>query len=171
MQNLKKILKYGKYKKENLNSGEISFKNLAAIPDSEEKKLTIDLPFSLLPIFYYKGVNAFIKFLSNVIKINNFENIVFCKEKIFEALDIMKDYNYTKEEKNKPEEMVNSQITIKNIIDLKPNTLNRNNSYLKNNNFIFFWTTNIYTYATTIKLPCIHVSILDNKIDINHFIV
>ncbi len=87
------------------------------------------MPFSLLPIFYYKGVNAFIKFLSIVIKINNFENIVFCKEKIFEALDIMKNYNYTKEEKNKPEEIINSQITTKNIIDLKPNTLNRNNSY------------------------------------------
>lgn len=41
-----KILKYGKYKKEinlNLNSVEISFKNLAIIPDLEEKKLTIDL--------------------------------------------------------------------------------------------------------------------------------
>ena len=135
---------------------EISFKNLAAIPDSEEKKLTIDFPFSLLPIFYYKGVNTFIKFLSIVIKINNFENIVFCKEKIFEALDIIKDYNYTKEEKNKPEEMVNSQITIKNIIDLKPNAFNRNNSYLKNNNFIFFWTTNIYSTRNQ-KMELIYV--------------
>ena len=65
--------------------------------------------------------------------------------------------------------MINFQITTKNIIDLQPKTLNRNNSYLKNDNFIFFWATNIYTYATTINIPCIYVSILDNKIDINHF--
>lgn len=52
--------------------------------------------------------------------------------------------------------MVNSQITTKNIIDLKPNTLNRNNSYLKNNNFIFFWTTNIYSTRNQ-KMELIYV--------------
>ena len=169
-----KIFKYGKYKKDiklSLNSLEISFKNLAPTPDSKEKNLKIDLPFSLLPIFYYKGINSFIKFLSIIISINNFENIVFCKEKIFEALEDIKDYNNTNEGINEDGEKISSKNIKKNyIIDLKPNTLNTNNSYLKNNYFIFFWTTNIYTYATTIKLPSIHVSILENKININHFI-
>ena len=81
-----KNFKYGKNKKEInlvLESIEISFKEMTESPNIQNNNIKLNLPFSLLPIFYYKGIDAFIKFLSLVIKVDkNFEKIDFIEDKV-----------------------------------------------------------------------------------------
>ena len=179
-----KHFKYGKYKKEvNLifDSLQISFKDLSPNGDFFDNNLKIYLPFDLLPIFYYKGVEPFIKFLSIAIKIeDNFENIKFQEEKICEALNSIRDFNKMDLNPDDSDEDINFEKMLrdstknikieKSIKHLKPTILQKNNYFLKYNNFIFFWTSNIRTFIVTITLPCIHLNILENKIVINHFI-
>ena len=178
-----KNIKYGKYQKEihlTFDSLQISFRAL----NSEDKQdKIINFPFSLLPIFYYKGIEPFIKFLSTVIKIeNNFENIIFDEDKVNDALNNLKDYNKenggdiedSDEENNDQNYLRHStkdlNIDKKKIKHLKPVVLMKNNYFLKFNNFIFFWTSNTKTFVVTIILPYIHLNILENKIVIKHFI-
>ena len=171
-----KKLYYGKNKKEiNLvfNSIEISFKDMSLPDDLQNKNLKINFPFYLLPIFYYKGFEAFIKFLSVVIKIeNSFAKIYLDEEKIKEALNNLQVYNIEKEEDKKSEYGLNYPLFLKNekIIHLRPNYIDRNKNDLKFNYLIFFWITNLTTYIVKITLPCIHLNILNNKLQISHFI-
>ena len=176
---------YGEYKKEmnlTFNSLQITFKNMSTPNESKSKSFNIDFPFELLPIFYYKGIDAFIKFLSRIIIIeNHFENVVFEENKIIEELNKLKEYKTNKEEEindsdnNLDLELIHINNRKSNekddkIIDLMPHNLNKNYNYLKFNNFIFFWTTNAKIYIVTIILPCIHLNILENNIKINHYI-
>ena len=180
---IEKNFKYGKNKKEInlvLESIEISFKEMSSSPNIQNNNLKLNLPLSLLPIFYYKGIESFIKFLSIVLKVeNNFEKINFIEERVYDALNNLKDYNYIikelddlddifKHDKNLKQST--KSLKIKKVIHLKPEILKKNKHFLKYNYFIFFWTTNLKTYICTIKLPCIHLYILENKIEISHFI-
>ena len=59
----------------------------------QNKKLKIDLPFSLLPLFYYKGIQTFQKLLAAVIKVeNNFEKISFNEEALYIALNHINNF-------------------------------------------------------------------------------
>ena len=167
----KKNFKFGKYQKEVnliLNSMEISFKDISINSEVTNKTVIINFPFDLLPIFYYKGIEAFVNFLSYVIKVeNNFEHIYFQQDKIYDALNNLKNY------KDEDETFLRScsrNLNGKDQIQLKPQILKKIENFLKYNYFVFFWVTNVKTYAVNIKLPFIHLNILDNKIEINHFI-
>ena len=179
-----KNFKYGNYKKEinlTFDSLQISFKDLSLHSDVKDNNLKINLPFSLLPIFYYKGFESFLKFLSIIIKIEgDFENIIFQKDKINDALNNLKDFvkDYTNTDDS--DEDIKFQETIKKSVKnvrlitkikhLKPPILKKNKHFLKYNKFIFFWTSNTRTLVATITLPCIHLNIVENKIMINQFI-
>ena len=175
-----KNLKYGKYKKDinlTLDSMEISFKDISLASNLPNKAVKFNIPFSLLPIFYYKGLEAFINFLAAIIKVeNNFEIIYFDQEKINEALNRLKAYKDEKTENNEAENcfefdiFLRKNIKIKKPIQLKPQILKKTENIWNYNYFLFFWATNTKTFAVSIKLPCIHLNILENKIDINHFI-
>ena len=172
---LQKNIIYKSKKKIDLtfDSLKITFKDMSLPKDS--KNVEINFPFALLPIFYYKGFEAFIKFLAVVIKIeNNFEKIYFDENKISEALTNLIDFDNNKEEESKDDfdlnyMCINNQ-NYENCIELRPPALKRNKNFQKFNYFIFFWISNIRTFIVTITLPCIHLNILDNKIIINHFI-
>ena len=172
---------YGKYKKEidlTFSSLKITFKDMAELKDkNSDNKFEFFLPFSLLPIFYYKGFEAFIKFLSIVIKVeNNFENIIFEENKISDALNDLKDFKI----KNDIEKVNSFEFELKSIFkkslkkempkQIKPFILKREINFLKYNNFIFFWITNTKTFAVTITLPTLDLNIIENKILIHHFI-
>ena len=76
----------------------ISFQDMSLPNDTQDKCIKINFPFALLPIFYYKGFEAFIKFLSVVIKIeNNFEKIFLIENKIYDALNELKDFQIKNE--------------------------------------------------------------------------
>lgn len=177
---LEKNFHYGEYNKEinlSFDSLIITFQDMSLPPELQDKKLKIYFPFELLPIFYYKGIEAFIKFLSVVIKIeNNFEKITFDENKVMEALKNLKDYKTINGESNASNGVSILEITKNNVeeneqnIEIRPAILKKNNDFLKFNNFIFFWISNTRTFITTITLPCIHLNILENKISINHFI-
>lgn len=172
---LQKSIIYKSKKKIDLtfDSLKITFKDMSLPKDS--KNVEINFPFALLPIFYYKGFESFIKFLAVVIQIeNNFEKIYFDENKISDALANLIDFDNSKEEESKEDfdldyMYINNQ-NYENCIELKPPILKRNKNFQKFNYFIFFWTSNIKTFIVTITLPCIHLNILDNKIIINHFI-
>jgi hypothetical protein len=185
---------YGKYQKEinlTFNSLQITFQRMILPSEMQnqesEPPITFDLPFDLLPIFYYKGIHTFIKFLSRVIRIeNNFEKIIFKEDKLCEELSRIKEYEINLDESNELEGSLildlisessnsNRNITYKEdkknkFIHLKPQSLNRGGNFLKFSHFIFFWITNTKTYITTVSLPSIHLNILDNKITINNFV-
>ncbi len=155
-----------------------------ALPkELKNKKLKIDFPFSLLPLFYYKGIQSFQKLLSACIKVeNNFEKVYLDEDSLYIALNHIQDF-----ETEEVEEKVNID-TIKTIddkielltpdfkrekiepINLRPPILQRNDSFLKFNYFIFFWITNTKVYVTKITLPCISLKIRDNNILIQQFI-
>ena len=180
---VEKNFKYGKNKKEInlvLESIEISFKEMTDISNIQNNNLKLNLPLSLLPIFYYKGIDAFIKFLSLVLKVDkNFEKINFIEDKVYDALNNLKDYNNIIKELDdfddifkydKNPKQNTKYLRIKKVIHLKPEILKKNKNFLKYNYFVFFWTTNLKTFICTIKLPCIHLNIIENKVEINHFI-
>ena len=170
---------YGKYNKEinlTFDSLQISFQEMSVVPGPKDN-FKINFPFSLLPIFYYKGIEGFMKFLSSVIKIeNNFENIIFEKNKVMGALNKLKDFNTINEDLNDSddsrdyENIFKKKLKKDKSVDLKPPIIKKNNDFLKFNNFIFFWITNSRTFIITISLPCICLNIPENKITINHFI-
>ena len=170
-----KKFQYGKYEKEinlTFDSLQITFTDMSLPQDLESKKIKINLPFTLLPIFYYKGIEAFIKFLCEVIKIeNNFEKVIFEEDKIMEALNDLKEYRAKEEELDDSDDSEDSDYyRSEKPIELKPMILKKNVDFLKFNKFIFFWITNTKTFITTVTLPCVHLNINENKIVINHFI-
>lgn len=172
---------YGKFKKEidlTFNSLKITFKDMTELKDNNNpNNFEFFLPFSLLPIFYYKGFESFIKFLSVVIKVeNNFENIIFEEDKISDALKYIKDFKI----KNEIEKLNSLEFELKSIFkkslkkempkQIRPFILKREINFLKYNNFVFFWITNTKTFIVTITLPSIDLNIIENKILIHHFI-
>jgi len=182
---LKKTFHYGKHKKEinlTLNSLIMTLDDMAATKKINNKSLKIDFPFSLLPIFYYKGSDFFQKFLALVMKVeNNFEKIIFDNNMISEALNNLKDYQVEsnknlnfdinldyknlfvkKERKSKLKEIKS--------ISLRPLNLKRNINFLNFNSFIFFWITNIKNFIARLDLPCIVLNIPEFKITINHYL-
>ena len=131
--------------------------------EKQNDNLKLNLPISLLPLFYYKGIYTFQKLLSTIIKVeNNLEKISFDEKQFELALNNIPDYNIDEENDD----------NLKNIKyeDLKSPILQRNNNLLNFNNFIFFWVTNTKRFATKVTLPCIHLEILDNNICLKDFI-
>ena len=188
---LEKNFHYGKYKKEinlTLNSLIITFEDMSLPKELQNKNLKIDFPFALLPLFYYKGIDTFLKLLSVTIKVeNNFETISFDNESLYIALNTLNDYQTTPKEENEQKNYYFPNISIRNSddksefsfqtskiietpISLRPPILKRNKYFLNFNCFIFFWTTNTRTFITKVTLPCINLNILDNKISIQQYI-
>ena len=154
---------------------------MSSPPEFQNKKLKIDLPFALLPLFYYKGIQTFQKLLAASIKVEKgFNSIYLDEEALYMALNSIKDFeNEDNQENNNIEVIRNINDKIEFLTDerkkefpisLRPEILKRNNSFLKFNYFIFFWTTNLKVYITKITLPCIDLKILDNNILIQQFI-
>ena len=174
-----KTFYFGKrQKKINLtfNSLLITFSDINLMYTTSEKSFQINFPFSLLPIFYYKGIEAFIKFLSLVITIeNSFEKIIFEEGKILEALNKLEEYetliDEKEEEKEKDSALNYKKYEVNNsVIYLRAHFLKPKTNFLKYNYFIFFWIKNEKTFAVKITLPCIYMHIYENKLTINHFI-
>ena len=175
--NIKEKINYFKKNKKKIDlvfeSIVITFKDMSLPREVNDQNVVINFPFALLPIFYYKGFEAFIKFLCFVIKVeNNFEKIYYDEDKVIEALNNLKDFQDTKGEKNNKNdnEFERAYIKNRNLIYLKAPNLKRNKNHLNFNYFIFFWITNLRTFIVTITLPCIYLNIKDNKISIHHFI-
>ena len=185
---LEKTFYYGKYKKQinlTLSSLKITLEDMSLPPELQNKNLKIDFPFSLLPIFYYKGSDSFQKFLAIVIKIeNNFENIIFDNSKICLALNILNDYKINQNNEyrkndidlDKDEECLSFKEAKKakrvdsTTISLRPNSLQKSQNFLRYNNFIFFWITNTRNFVTKLTLPCITLNIPQYNLTIRHFI-
>ena len=93
---LEKIFHYGKSQKEiklTLESLKITLEDMSKVSGIHNNILKIDLPFALLPIFYYKGSDSFQKLLAAVVKVGqNFESIFFDDNKIGIALNNITDY-------------------------------------------------------------------------------
>lgn len=185
---LEKTFYYGKNKKQinlTLSSLKITLEDMSLPPELQDKNLKIDFPFSLLPIFYYKGSDSFQKFLAIVIKIeNNFETIIFDNNKICLALNMLNDFkiNQNNEYKrnsidsNMDEEYLLFKETKKakrvdsTPITLKPKNLQKSQNFLRYNNFIFFWITNTRNFVTKLTLPNITLNIPQYNITIKHFL-
>ena len=182
-----KIIFFGKYKNQinlTLNSLVLTLEDMENSKDKKNNNLRIDFPFALLPIFYYKGIEAFEKFIAFVIKVgNNFEKIFFNDNLISLALNNIIDYQTSDNEEINENYDFNeffnciSNKSIKSAkkrekkrISLKPLVLQKSKDFLKFNNFIFFWITNSKNFIAKITLPCIKVNIIDYNIIINHFL-
>ncbi len=76
-----------------INSLTITFEDMSVPKEFQNKKLKIDLPFALLPLFYYKGIQTFKKLLTAIIKVeNNFEKISFNEEALYIALNHIRNF-------------------------------------------------------------------------------
>ena len=167
---LEKRFLFGKDKIEinlTLSTLTISLEDMLLPPTKQNNNLKLNLPISLLPLFYFKGINTFQKLLSAIVKVeNNFEKIYF-DEKAFEiALRNISDFR-TRETND-----IRSNSSVKNIKDedLKSPVLKRNSNFLNFNHFIFFWVSNTRSLSAKITLPCIHLDILNYNISLKNFI-
>ena len=185
---LEKIFHYGKSQKEiklTLESLKITLEDMSKVPGIHNNILKIDLPFALLPIFYYKGSDSFQKLLAAVVKVGqNFESIFFDDNKIGIALNYITDYQTSSKKESDEDDDFNFDLSIyqylsyKNKakktddkpISLRPLILQKSKNFLRFNNFIFFWITNSRNFVTKITLPCITVKILDTNVTIRHFL-
>ena len=188
---LEKQLHYGRQKtlmKLTLNSLLITLEDMANPPGIKNKCFKIDFPLALLPIFYYKGIDAFQKLLAYVIKVgNNFENIYFDETKISSALKNIKDYQSNENKDNEEDEYYNIDYSSlynfisymddkkakkveKETIELRPLILQKNKNFLKYNYFVFFWITNTRCFIVKVTLPSIILNIIDSKLIINYFL-
>ena len=142
----------------------IDLEEMGIPPEKQNKNLHLNLPISLLPLFYYKGIDTFQKLLAFIIVVEkNFEKIRF-DEKAFEiAVNNIPEFDNNELRSNS----LNAKLEFE---DLKSPILKRNNNFLNFNTFIFFWVTNTRSFITKITLPCIHLDIVDNNISIKNYI-
>ena len=176
---------FGKDKNEiilTLNTLSLSLEEISLPPDPKKHDLKIDLPFSLLPIFYYKGSDSFEKLLADVIKVGkNFENIFFDDSMIRIALKNIKDYQTEEDEfydyennyfrRYKPFKIEKrAKIIEDKPISLRPLFLKKSKDFLRFNYFIFFWVTNSRNFAAKLTMPYVSLNIKEYKIIINHFL-
>ena len=151
-----------------LTSLTISIEDMALPPEKQNKNLKLNLPFSLLPLFYYKGIDIFQKLLAFIIKVGkDFEKISFDEKALEIALDTISEYQFN--EQQFKTDQTNCKDNLK-YEDLFSPILKRNNNFLNFNTFIFFWVTNTKSLVTKVSLPCIHLDILDNNITIKSYI-
>ena len=175
---LEKDLYYGKYKKEirlTLKSIHISFEDMNLSKKLQNQNLKVDIPFALIPLLYYKGINSFIRILSQIIKVEkNFEEVYFDDSSVQKALNNIKDFKIiSKKNCDKKLNIFDSESKIGNNekpIVLKSPSLTKNKNFLKFNIFVFYWVTNDKTYSVTVTLPIMTLNILEEKIVMNRFI-
>ena len=83
--------------------------------NSINKNLQIEFPFSLLPLFYYRGIETFKKLLCSVIKFeNNYEKVRIDDDLIYEAIINLR--NYSLEAKDNE---INKKLSLKEPIKQK----------------------------------------------------
>jgi len=161
---------YGVDKKEinlTLNSLTLSLEDMTLPPEKQNKNLKITLPIDLLPLFYYKGIDTFLKLLAAIVKIEyNFEKISFDEKAIKIALNNISDYKNIYSIDN-PFDSNKKNIKYE---CLRSPTLKRNLNFLNFNYFIFFWVTNTRTFVAKVALPCIKLDIIENQISMKLFI-
>ena len=180
---LEKDLYYGKYKKEirlTLKSINISFEEMNLSKKLQNQNLKVDIPFALIPLFYYKGIGSFIKILSQIIKAEkNFEEVYFDENAVQSALNNIKDFKvkdfkiFGKKKSNKKILLFDNDSKVGNTdkpIILKSPGLTKNKNFLKFNIFVFYWVTLEKTYSVTVTLPIMTLNILGEKIVMNQFI-
>ena len=175
---LEKDLCYGKYKKEirlTLKSIHISFEEMNLSENLQNQNLKVDIPFALIPLFYYKGIKSFIKILSQIIKVEkNFEEVYFDENSVQKALNNIKDFKiYLKKKSDKKLNIFDDENKMGNIdkpIILKSPSLTKNKNFLKFNVFVFYWVTNEKTYSVSVTLPIMTLNILGERIIMNQFI-
>ena len=166
---LEKRFYFGRNKKEinlRLNTLIISLEDMTLPPEMKNDKLNLNLPISLLPLFYYNGLGTFQKLISVIIKVeNNFEKIYFNEKALEIALNNISDFKIN-EDKN-----LNNYNTENIKYDIiKSPILQRNTNFLNFNYFTFYWSTNSKNYLAKITLPCINLDIIDNKTTLKIFI-
>jgi len=180
---LEKDLYYGKYKKEirlTLKSINISFEEMNLSKKLQNQNLKVDIPFALIPLFYYKGIGSFIKILSQIIKAEkNFEEVYFDENAVQSALNNIKDFKvkdfkmFGKRKSDKKIVIFDNDSKVGNTdkpIILKSPGLTKNKNFLKFNIFVFYWVTLEKTYSVSVTLPIMTLNILGEKIVMNQFI-
>ena len=123
---LEKDFRYGSEGKKinlSLTTLTISIEDMALPPEKQNKNLKLNLPISLLPLFYYKGIDVFQKLLAFIIKVGkDFESISF-DEKAFEiALNTITEFQFNEQQTKITLpcihlDILDNNISIKNYID------------------------------------------------------
>jgi hypothetical protein len=155
------------------------------------KNLQIELPFALLPLFYYKGIESFKKLLCSIIKFeNNYQKVKIDEKILYNSLLKLKDYNkeIPKNNNNDSKEKVkiekqnvdNSPFvkidTIEEEMILKQQTFNLHprfkniKNFKKYNSYCFLWTTPSKNFKVTITLPLITFTVPSNSIRVQQFL-
>ena len=173
---LEKVIHYGNDKKEinlTLNSLILSLEDIVSPPKKQNKNLKLNLPISLLPLFYYKGIETFQKLLTAIVKVeNNFEKISLDEREIEIALNNMPDFKTIYDEETKNYSLKKNLFGKKIIKNecLRSPAIKRNLNFLNFNYFIFFWVMNTRTFSAKITLPCIILDIIEEQISMKLFI-
>ena len=194
---LEKNFFYGKKKDKKINlslkSLKISFEDLSHKIKNQE----FNIPFALLPLFYFKGFDTFQKLLSQIIIFNeDYEKISIDENLIYTTLNTLKDFDIENEKKDKDNNntynktfdkipfkpfkklikqekidyfyMKSPKIKKQHISIHHPSILKNSNK--KYNNYSFIWTTFTKTFKVTITLPIIYLKFPENKIEIKQYI-
>ena len=112
-----------------LTSMTIQFEDFAT--NETNDNLKINFPFALLPIFYYRGIETFQKFLSTILKFeDNYKKIKVDEKAIYIYLNNLKDFedDYVNEFENKIYFLNNNNEQNKNQTKSKKEYIKKRNS-------------------------------------------
>ncbi len=148
----------------NLKSIKFSFYNLT---DKNKKPIKFYLPFTYLPLFYYKDFSMFRYILLSLIQFDEEEEKIIINEKGLKSF-LKTSYLFKKKSNLK-----NPSFSINNNDNINNNNDNINNELfmdLTGDIYYFIWNTPKYTFKVQILLPLIEIKFFNINVITSLFI-
>lgn len=167
----------------NLNSLKIIFEKIKQNEDgtyinNNEKNTEFNLPFALLPLFYYKGIKTFLIILQKIISISKEGDININEEEIYSLLNNTNLFTFFEEINIDPNyshpEAVNSYLNVPIIqsksIYIYQNLNEKKNSINHYNEYSFPWSKDSLLFNVKIILPKLSFSYYSTRLLLNKYV-
>lgn len=143
-----------------------------------DKITEFNLPFALLPLFYYKGIKTFLIILQKIISISKEGVITINEDEIYSLINNTNLFSFfeeiNSEQNSTPSEVVNSYLNLP-IIHSKSSYIYQNLNEKKNsinhyNEYSFPWSKESLLFNVKIILPKLSFSYFSTRLLVNKYV-
>lgn len=143
-----------------------------------DKITEFNLPFALLPLFYYKGIKTFLIILQKIISISKEGVITINEDEIYSLINNTNLFSFfeeiNSEQNSTPSEVVNSYLNLP-IIHSKSSYIYQNLNEKKNsinhyNEYSFPWSKESLLFNVKIILPKLSFSFFSTRLLVNKYV-
>ena len=143
-----------------------------------DKITEFNLPFALLPLFYYKGIKTFLIILQKIISISKEGAITINEDEIYSLINNTNLFSFFEEinieQNSTPSEVVNSYLNLP-IIHSKSSYIYQNLNEKKNfinhyNEYSFPWSKESLLFNVKIILPKLSFSYFSTRLLVNKYV-